>query len=389
MGLSPTGLHVVRELGRTGVPVVGVAETLQAGRLSRYLADCIVETDPTRRLEALCGRFRQGVAAKPVLIATSDQDIDFIIANAARLAAHFSFQRSYADGLAARIMTKESFYELCLQHGVAFPRLWKALPKDIAGLREAIAYPCMIKPSRIHDVKAKMAGRKGWIVRNPRELDAVLPGIPRDCGLLLLQEIVPGPESAITLYCGYFDANGGVHQPFTARKLRQYPPGFGSASLVQSAPEEESRLIAERLLRGIGYAGIAAAEFKRHPVTGELKMIEINVRPSLWFSVTAASGKHPVLAAYQDLAGLAECVPEEPQQDRVRWRYGPKDAWSAAFYRLRRGFVLPPPDVEAVGAANKRVSAVYASDDPKPVLADALTFATKIGRRLGGTHRAR
>src|SRR5690606_18413526 len=106
----------------------------------------------------------------------------------------------------------------------------------------------------------------------------------------------------------------------------------------------------ERFLGALGYRGIAAVEFKRD-LHGALKMIEINVRPSLWFSLTSAAGKRPVLAAYHDLAGSSHPLAEGQQENGVRWRYFLKDAWSSLFYLLNRGFLLPPPDVLAVGTA--------------------------------------
>ena len=119
-----------------------------------------------------------------------------------------------------------------------------------------------------------------------------------------MQEIISGPESNITLWCGYIDAAGSVRQSFTARKLRQYPPGFGSASLVESEVCRETSETAERFLVKAGYRGIAAAEFKRHPKTGELKIIEVNPRPSLWFSVSTKSGVRLVERPWQSQMGL-------------------------------------------------------------------------------------
>lgn len=385
LGLSPTGLHVVRELGRAGVRVTGVTGSFQAGCVSRYLADCVVEDDPQRRLDVLLSRFPAepcSGTARPVLIPTSDQDIDWVITYAETLSRYFSFQQSYLDGLAARIMTKQSFYELCRREGVAYPQLWKGQREEIAALRDRIAYPCMIKPSRIHEVKALMGGKKGWIARDAEQFDQILPAIPAGAGVLLLQEMVPGPESSITLYCGYFDGESRARQAFTARKLRQYPPGFGSASLVQSAPEEECREIAERFLERVGYRGIAAAEFKRDPTTAELKMIEVNVRPSLWFSLTSSAGKSPVLAAYHDLAGTDRLVPDTTQANGVRWRYGLKDLYSAMFYRLKPSFILDSPEIEAVGPSSKRVSPVFCFDDPKPAAGELFNFGSKLAIRI-------
>lgn len=120
LGLSPTGLHVVRTLAQSGVAVTGVSAELQAGCFSRHLVDRIIEPDEGRRLERLCARFSAPGSPgplRPALIPTSDQDIDFIIAHADRLERHFVFQESYRDGMAERIMTKESFYELCESEG--------------------------------------------------------------------------------------------------------------------------------------------------------------------------------------------------------------------------------------------------------------------------------
>jgi D-aspartate ligase len=388
LGLSPTGLHVVRALARAGVRVIGVCAGLQPGRASRYLSRTIIESDPGLLLHRLKSAFPEPPdgRGKAVLIPTSDQDVEFVIRHAAALAPHFAFQPSYGDGLAAAILTKESFYELCETHKVCYPRLWRALPADLPLLRDRINYPCMIKPSRIHDIKAEMGGRKGWAVRDAQQFDSTVRQIPEQAGVLLLQEIVPGPESEITLYCAHFDSASRPRQHFTARKLRQYPPGFGSASLVQATAEDESRSVAERLLSSLGYRGIAAAEFKRDSTSGELKIIEINVRPSLWFSLTEAAQRQPVLAAYHELAGTDEELADRVQANGVRWRYTLKDVWSVLFYRLRPHFLLPPPNVDAVGAARATTHPVWAADDPLPAAFEWIHFVLKSLRRLRRTH---
>ncbi len=379
MGLSPTGLHVVRALGRAGVQVSGLAEKWQAGASSTYCKQVISGSDPAEKIENLCREFPEA-DEKPVLIPTSDQDIDLVIDNAARLSRHFRFQPSYVDGLARRIMDKESFYQLAEIHGIAYPRLWSGSLETVGDLAERITYPCMIKPALIQLVKDQMKGQKGWIARNAREYAAQLAAIPNGAGTLLVQEIVPGPESNITLWCGYMSGQG-VQQGFTARKLRQFPPGFGSASLVQSHAEPDTADIASSFLNDLGYQGIAAAEFKRDPVTGQLKIIEINTRPSLWFSITDPARRPTVLAAYRDLADLSP-LPEIPQSAGVRWRYGSKDLYSSLFYRLNTGFVLPVPDTGAVGPKKRGVKAVFAWDDPLPAVTELAGFARKAAKRL-------
>lgn len=380
LGLSPTGLYAVREAGRAGFSVLGVGAPGAPGLWSRFLADRISAARAEDRVAAIlerAGRARR----KPVLIVTSDQDLEAVLARADALGDVVHLQGAYRDGLAGRIMDKDAFYGLCEAQGIAYPGLWSAGVDAAHRYRDRIAYPAMIKPARIQDVKHLMAGQKGWIVRSPSDFDAVLPGIPAEAGTLLMQEIVPGPESNITLWCGYLDEGGKVCQRFTARKQRQYPAGFGSASLVQSETCEETAAIAEALLSGLGYRGIAAAEFKRHPETGALKIIEVNPRPSLWFSVATAAGVPLVETAVAEARGEALPAPRR-QKEGVLWRYTAKDLASRLFYLRNRDFVLPPPDMTRMAPVTGRADVTGARDDPAPVLGELAGFAGKLARRL-------
>lgn len=380
MGLSPTGLHVVRTLGRAGVKVIGLSDSFQAGGWSRYLARSVRVRTAEQKLAALLDlaaetpRSDQG---RPVLIPTSDQDVDLIINNAEVIAQRFNFQKSYSDGVAAQILAKDTFSRLCSEHGIPHPQTWTCDRSELAGILEEAALPCMVKPSLIHDIKAMMKGKKGWIIENASQIASTLANIPMEIKTLVVQEIIPGPESSISVACTLRNDRGEQIQTFTARKLRQYPPGFGSASLVQSSPEPEAVALMERFLDATNYFGIAAAEFKRHPESGALSIIEVNVRPSLWFSLTEAAGRPVVLSTYRELSNGVPLRSGLDQANGVRWRYGIKDAWSSLFYRRNPTYFLGKPDLEIVGPAERHTSAVFSFDDPLPILAETANFLGK------------
>ena len=358
--------------------MTGIGERFQPGRFSHYLHRCILTRTEQERLDALLRIYPETEEdGRPVLIPTSDQDVQLILDHADQLARRYAFQDSYKDGTAARIMSKDSFYELCAENRVEFPAIWKSRREDLPDLLPEIGFPCLIKPARIHDIKREMRGRKVWIMRDAEEFRQKAASIPEKAGTLLVQQIIPGPESQITLCCVHMDRQGAARQVFTARKLRQFPPGFGSASLVESAPEPETIRISTELLSSIGYSGIAALEFKRHPETGKLCMIEVNVRPSLWFALSEASGRRTVLSAFNELASIPDTVPEQPQVHGVRWRYFSKDVASALFYRAHPNFVLPAPSVPRSSKASGRVGAVFARKDPAPVLGELLNALSK------------
>lgn len=381
LGLSPTGLYAAREAGRAGYSVLGVGAPGAPGLWSRFLTRRITAATPAGRVEAILQQTVANCGTRPVLIVTSDQDLEAVMARADDLRGRVHLQTSYIDGLAAKILDKDSFYQLCASHGMAYPFLWTSDIISLAEYRDRITYPVMIKPARIHDVKHLMAGQKGWIVRKASDFEAVLPSIPAEAGTLLMQEIVRGPESEITLWCGYIDRDGQVRQRFTARKLRQYPAGFGSASLVQSETCKETAENAERLLLALGYRGIAAAEFKRDAETGTLKIIEINPRPSLWFSITTKAGVPLIETAIAEARGAAPPKLNN-QKDGVLWRYFSKDFASRLFYARNRDFVLSPPDLSLMTPVTGYAVATGTWDDPAPMLREWGTFAGKLAKRV-------
>ena len=120
---------------------------------------------------------------------------------------------------------------------------------------------------------------------------------------------------------------------FGCRKIRQFPPGFGAASLCASAPVPESMALAKRLLDEAGFVGVAGVETKHHAETGEVFLIEANVRIPTQFGLGDASGGDSAWRLYATLAGL----PLGPQPE-LRWGAKlviPELEMHAAFRALR------------------------------------------------------
>ncbi|RIJ20459.1 hypothetical protein D1224_15175 [Henriciella barbarensis] len=381
LGLSPTGLYAVREAAQAGYTVLGVGAPGSPGLRSRFLTDHIAEKSAEARVAAVIKRGSSYQSKKPELIVTSDQDLAAVSANASALSKVVELPKSYKDGLAIRLMDKGQLYSICDTFGVSYPKIWRSTLSEAKSLKDSIAYPCMIKPARIHEVKHLMKGQKGWVVKEAGDFEATIRSIPDEIDLILVQEIVAGPESEIMLWAGHIDENGRVRQRFTARKLRQYPPGFGSASLVQSEVCGETASIAEQLLLGLGYEGVAAAEFKREPATGKLSLIEINPRPSLWFSVSTYSNSK-IVESYLNSDRDTETSSSARQLDGVRWRYWLKDVASRLFYATHRDFILGAPNSERSGPARAHTSAVFSITDPRPALSEIASYAAKGFNRI-------
>lgn len=378
LGSSPTALYVAREASKCGAKLAladfdrgcafgsrhaSVKQVLDIGDLGRWL-------DSVSRPEK-----------RGLIIPSSDVFIEAVMASVRESAKRFQVFGSYY-GVSADLLDKARFHALCRQHGVETPGVWLVSGRDaLLALADQVPYPCILKPELIHRAKGFLRGKKVLLANNRDEFLVHVHGIPDDSGGWLVQEVIPGPESNITLFGAYVARDGVVRQSFTGRKLRQYPAGFGSASLVTSEPCPQTHELAISFLRAIGFQGICGAEFKRDPRDGRLKIIEINPRPTLWFQITHDAGLRIVEAAWRDMTGRAP-LPETGQRTDVTWRYLLKDLASTLFYhRARQRFVFPAPDTSGARGSRRHSYPVFSFDDPLPALAEPLGFARKAWSR--------
>lgn len=385
MGSSATALYAIRELGENGVTVFSECDSSSFVKCSRFLSESIIVSDNVElRLNNLIALSKES-KVKPVLIPCSDQDVEFVSENSNILSNYFYIQASIVSEVAVAIMDKGKLFDLCRSIDVEMPACWVLTRDELAMFSETIEYPCILKPTLIHMVKNEMRGKKLWTINTELELAEIVSSLPEGNTDWILQELIPGPESEIVLYASYIDHKGDIRQSFTGKKLRQFPPGFGSASLVSSQKVPELEKICSKLFCHAGYRGIVAGEFKRDPRTNKYKMIEVNARPSLWFSLTTVAGKKIVYAAVMDLVH-GKTIADGAQNEGVVWRYFLKDLYSKFFYFFRRNFILPSPDVELLRSVNKSIKAhaVFKTDDPKPLIYEIFYLIKKVVNRTLG-----
>lgn len=380
LGSSPTGLYAVRELAQAGFEVHLADLDRGCAFSSRYLSG---RRFVGGRDEAFAWALEAGAAAPggAVIVPTSDVFIESLCAAAGRLPDGLSTFASYAD-VAPVLLDKLSFHDLCQRHGVATPRIWRVESREgLEALADVLPFPCILKPLLIHRAKHFLNGKKVLLVEDASAFRHALKRIPDGLGGWLVQEIIPGPESELTLVAAAVGTDGRELQRFSGRKLRQYPAGFGSASLVSAERCVESEQIAFGFLDAIGFRGLCGLEFKRDPRDGQLKMIEVNPRPTLWFQITHDAGLRLLASACLDLLGRP-LSQTPPQREDVLWRYGLKDAASARFYRRRStGLPFPAPDTSTASEMRRRSWPVFDLRDPLPSVAEPLGYLRKAWSR--------
>jgi len=379
LGSSATALAVVRELAQIANLTIIVA-SLEKGSASasRFIEDCWVLPD----INELIKKIQQmSYQYKIALMPSSDLFVEWICNNADVLSEFCLFDECYSKQIALKLLDKEVFSVLAKENNLVQPHVY-SIDQFNQQCSVNESYPVFIKPKIIHQKRSSIPGKKGMIIRSQEQWINWYSQYKSDQVDWLVQEIVLGSEDNIMLFVGYLDTNTQLIDSFTARKIRQSPVGFGSASLVITEYNQDIIDMSYNLLSKIGYSGVCSGEFKWCSKRNEWVVIEFNPRPALWYSVATNSAALIVSQSVSRMLDLKN-MPIKTKKVRVLWRYGLKDLFSKLFYLRHNDFVLPEPKVKRyLKSKYKRTYPVFALTDIKPFFAELRTYLAKIIKRI-------
>ena len=363
LGLGQNGLATVRALGRSGVPVIGLDANLgQPTAQSRY---CIrVACGDVRSEEGLLGALLELGRALPhkgVLFPSGDLNLLVVSEHRARLAPYYHVALPDHE-IVRLVLDKQAFYGWAAQHGFDIPRTHLLRSEDPRTLAKELRYPVLVKPHLRDAGWRSKHGVKLYEAHSADELVRAVESLARDHAQLLLQECIPGGEDQLVFSLTYLDPRLEPLGMFTGRKLRQFPPRFGTSSMAQSHwdPEVAERSLA--VLRALRYRGYGSVEFKRDPRDGILRIIEVTGRTWYPHGLATACGVNLPYLAYREMLGL----PVEPPTgftEGVKWIDEDRDLRAAQRWRAEGRFGL---GAWLASYRGRRVWAISAADDPRP-----------------------
>src|SRR5258708_10748460 len=121
---------------------------------------------------------------------------------------------------------------------------------------------------------------------------------------VMFQEYIPGRDNMTWTFNGYFDRNGECRVAFTGRKLRNYPPYFGQASLGICVRNEYVEKETIRFMSAIGYKGPLDIGFRYDARDGRYKVNDINPRIGGMLRLFVGdNGMDVARALYQEMTG--------------------------------------------------------------------------------------
>jgi predicted ATP-grasp superfamily ATP-dependent carboligase len=344
------GLCAVRSLGHHGATVIAAApRRFAAGASSRLAAARIVYPSPTRADEFL----------SVIQRAIERYSIDVILPMSLELVEVFAKNRSkLPEDVQIPIVELHKFVVAADKAAaVSFARAFGVpTPTVFADPAEVDRFPVVVKPSLGSGVVR--------YVNNRRELmEAYTPDST-------IQEYLVGTGYG---FSALFD-HGVEKAFFMHRRVREYPVTGGASTAAESFYDERLRDHGLKLLRALGWHGVAMTEFKYDERDGEYKLIEIN--PKFWGSLdlsVAAGVDFPWLTTQLALGHDLPHVPDYEVGLRFQW-----------FFDDLLHVLARPSSFGAFAKdlANRSVRSDIDFRDPRPAAVDAVRLAGAVATRL-------
>lgn len=373
-------LAVVRALGEAGVPVFVLHyDPRDMAHVSRHVKGAFLVPDPNRDEEAFVEAVaRHGQRFRgAMLLPASDETTLAVSRWKADLTSHYVVACTDWE-VTRNFIEKRRTYELAARAGVATPETVVPATSDEArAFAGRVGFPLLVKPSQSHRFYDRFK-RKMTVVGDEAELERHLAEA-QGAGLeVLLQEIVPGSDTAVVNYNAYA-WHGEALVEFTARQVRKAPPRFGSPRVVVSERIPEVMEPGRAVLRALGFQGFACSEFKRDARDGRYRIVDVNGRPNLSGLLAVRCGINFPLLHYRHLM-YGELPSAAGFAEGVYW----VDFFRDAGYSVKHFFEEHHAPWTYLGPyLRKHCDAIYDRGDFRPFLVRARYLASSLARAGG------
>jgi predicted ATP-grasp superfamily ATP-dependent carboligase len=278
---SQIGLGIVRELGRAGIPVIGISRNSRALALaSRFLLDRILIDGRTE--ESIDSIRRVGDQyGGGVLIAISDPDLAWLAKYQESLGSVTPILPPKAAFETA--LNKKRTIEIARQLGIRVPQTVEVKnDSDIETIAETVRFPVVLKWQDPQAVSSALHALGMELIKAEYIYDrsALTESLARYCLLgqwPLIQEYCPGHGLGQFFYIH----RGQAIRRFQHRRICEWPPEGGFSSVCEAVPLHQHRDLQEQsiaLLNQLGWEGVAMVEYRYDPEQQQAILMEVNGR---------------------------------------------------------------------------------------------------------------
>lgn len=332
LGGNLGGLGVVRSLAGGGMPIFVVDKghgcPAAWSRFARFVSlPGVGGSNLVKKLIDLSIR----IGERPVLILTTDADVNTVSAFRSELEPFFRFTLP-APEMVRTLYDKAQFQLLAEHEGLAVPRgVILTNPSEFPLIR-TLTPPLIIKPADKAPLVSNQENDRPVRVEDWDEATVRAAKMMERVGRLAVQEWIEGDDSDIYFSLFVCSSEGEILANFSGRKLVCAPPSVGITAICAAAPEvdEELTRLSRQFTECVGYKGIGSLEFKRDRRNGKFLIIEPTVGRIDWQEeIATLCGVNIPLVAYKEETKIEVKESARPTS-RVMWR-------SSMVYRLPAG----------------------------------------------------
>jgi D-aspartate ligase len=275
-----SGMGVIRALGVKGVPVYSISyEDTDMGYKSKYVKDFYFSPHPEKDAEGFINILLQlhSKIGKSMLIPADDATVVLVSKHKDFLSKYFFISTLEWDR--AKLFIEKKFtYKLAEEAGIPIPKT--IVPNselDVLAYAVDVMFPCLIKPSESHRY-FELFNKKVEIANNPEQLLQAYKEAAAFNLEVMIQELIPGGDENGVNYNSFYLKDYPIID-FSAKKVRQSPPGFGVPCVVKSSDHiEEVAINGRKIIEALSFEGYSCVEFKYDSRDNKYKLMELNGR---------------------------------------------------------------------------------------------------------------
>lgn len=295
-------VSIIRSLGQAGVEVTALEDRLPPRELLGFHSKYVSGTAYAVSAHVSHDRFVEDLLRHSpghnAVIPVTTNSIMAIAKNRTRLEGKLKFIVA-GEEIIALADDKARLLQKAVELGVPVPfTTTLEAGEEIGAMAERLTYPMVIK-YRAGEKLGLHAEERYAVVKDKADFVKVFSLMHEKQPYPLVQEYLPGDGFGVS---AFFDRGGEPVVLFGHRRLREYPVAGGPSCLCESVHLPELNEYAVRLLRGLGWQGVAMVEFKQ-AADGSFRLMEIN--PRIWgsFPLTLAAGVDFPLLMYKTIIG--------------------------------------------------------------------------------------
>ncbi len=307
LGGSSNALAVARTLGKRGIDIYLAVMDRNCAAFTRY-AKKVYPIHDKKEIAAnwydLLLSGQHTYLHGSVVFPCNDDALEFIANHRKELQTHYILDESNPE-FVLNMLNKRRTLELSAKIGIPYPKFAAIESReDIEKIDKDIQFPLIVKPQHSHLFQKAFNGEKLFFVSNWDELYQRLEQVLENDLKVILNEMIPGPDTQLASYYTYIDKNDNLLFHFTKKVIRRFPKNNGQGCYHATEWNPEVAEVGLRFFKGAGLRGLGNVEFKKDLRDGQWKIIECNARFTAAHEQLIRCGMDTSLIVYNHLVGL-------------------------------------------------------------------------------------